>query len=88
MRITILWHVLEFYAAGCALMAETVQRLASGQSVQSKQQPAGGNYYSFPDQTEPDAFVRAGWRLIDSAEIEGIAKRFMGLDKPGTNHSR
>ena len=78
-----LWHVLALYEAGCALMAETVAKLASGQPVPATPQPAGGNYFSFPDAGELEAFERAGWRLIDSAEIEQLAKRFMGLDKPG-----
>lgn len=78
-----LWHVLALYEAGSALMAETVEKLATGQSVLATAQPSGGNYYSFPDAGELEAFARAGWRLVDSVEIERLAKRFMGQDKPG-----
>ena len=77
-----LWHLLALYEAGCALMAETVQRLSEGLPVAATPQAVGGNYFSFPEQAELDAFAVAGWQLVKSTEIERIAKRFMERDKP------
>lgn len=74
-----LWHVLALYEDGCRLMRETVQTLAQGDRVAAATQSAGGAYYSFPEQAELDAFHAKGWRLFETAELELVAKRFMGL---------
>lgn len=73
-----LWHVLALYDQGCAAMLEAVASLAGSKALLSRTQPAGGNYYSFPDAGDLARFREAGWQLVIPQEIEQIAKRFMG----------
>lgn len=72
-----LWHVLALYDKGCEAMLDAVQRLARKENLESRAQPQGGNYFSFPDAAELDAFHAAGWELVIPHEIEEIAKQFM-----------
>jgi len=72
-----LWHVLALYEDGCKAMLAAVNALSQGESIESVPQPVGGNYFSFPTADELQAFDAAGWQLVDTKEIEQLAKRFM-----------
>ncbi len=72
-----LWHVLSLYEAGCAEIVAAVARLAAGQALDSTPQPAGGNYYSFPDQAALRKFHAQGWRLVDDNDLVAVARRFI-----------
>jgi len=71
-------HVLALYEGGCDLLVDAVGRLERGEELASRPQGGGGNYFSFPDQAELEAWHRADWQLVIPQEIEEIAKRFMG----------
>jgi len=72
-----LWHVLALYEGGCEAMAATVDAVSRGEPVAAMPQPETGNYFSFPTQDELAAFHEAGWKLVDTHEMEQLAKRFM-----------
>lgn len=72
-----LWHVLELYQDGCALLLDTVQRIAQGAQVASSRQKSAGSYYSFPTEHELNAFSELGFKLADPDEIMLVVKRFL-----------
>jgi len=72
-----LWHVLQLYPQACALLANTVEQINAGQIPARQSQPGGGHYYSFPDQTELDAFIQSGHRLYDVDDMTDIASSYL-----------
>ena len=72
-----LHHVLNLYPEGCALLAQTAQRLLAGQAVDSRAQSEGGAYYTFPTQDELARFHALGHRLFDSDEWLAFARRYV-----------
>ncbi|MCG8412642.1 MAG: formyl transferase [Pseudomonadales bacterium] len=72
-----LWHVLQLYEAGCAAMSSAVADIAAGRVPDAKLQRNGGNYFSFPEAEELEAFFAKGWRLFDSNDVIDLYKRFL-----------
>ncbi len=72
-----LWHVMQLYREGCQLMTETVNALSEEGKVTAQAQAPGGNYYSFPEAADLDAFTRQGWRLLDNADVIELYHRFL-----------
>jgi methionyl-tRNA formyltransferase len=62
-------QVLQLYVAGSEQILRIIATIASGQRVTGISQPAGGNYYSFPDQNALDTFHHKGLFLIDETQI-------------------
>lgn len=73
-----LWHVLALYPPACAKLVECVQSLARGEELPVQPQPTGGNYYSFPDAAELQAFAERGWSLYEAEEITSFAQAYIG----------
>ena len=72
-----LWHVLNLYPAGCATIASTVARLTQGEPIASHHQPEGGDYYTFPTETELTRFSRLGLLLFDGDELVNFLQRYL-----------
>jgi methionyl-tRNA formyltransferase len=72
-----LWHVLELYEQGCALLLSTIATIDAEGSVACESQDSNGCYYSFPTQTELARFAESGLKLVEPDEIVRIAQRFM-----------
>jgi len=70
-----LWHTLNLYPAGCALIAATVARLANGAPIASYAQSQGGEYYTFPTGADLTRFTERGLRLFDEDELTGFFQR-------------
>ena len=75
-----LWHVMELYRDGCQLMADTVNTMNEGGEVIALAQEPGGNYYSFPEVADLDAFARQDWRLFDNADVIELHRRFLARE--------
>ncbi len=75
-----LWNVLKLYPAGVEMLLSAIESLASGEPLTVAPQPAGGNYYSFPDAGEIDEFHRRGLTLYDVGEIIDIARAYLRPD--------
>jgi len=74
---TYLWHVLQLYPDACDRLLECVATLAGGGTLDVTPQGGGGQYYSFPETADLDAFRRAGWSLYDPGEIAALAQQFI-----------
>lgn len=72
-----MWHVLQLYTDGCALMLDTIARVENSKPVQCHVQEAAGNYYSFPDESELAQFAARGYKLIDPVEVLEVARKFL-----------
>ena len=72
-----LWHVLSLYEAGCANIIAAVNRLDQGEVLDTRPQPDGGSYFSFPDQAALEQFQQQGWRLVDEDDLLAVARRFI-----------
>jgi methionyl-tRNA formyltransferase len=70
-----LWHALNLYPAGCALIAATVARLTNGEPIASYAQPQGGNYYTFPTGADLTRFTERGLMLFDEEELTRFFQR-------------
>lgn len=79
-----LWHVLSLYPCGCELILQTIETIASHGCVDSEHQLGGGNYYSFPTETELEEFSRSGRHLFDVGEILDFANHYL----PKVNQER
>jgi methionyl-tRNA formyltransferase len=75
-----LWHALNLYPAGCALIAATVARLANGAPIESYAQPQGGRYYTFPTGADLTRFTERGLMLFDEEELNGFFQRYQTLE--------
>lgn len=73
-----LWHVLSLYPPACDLLLRCIDDLAQGKPLQTKPQPAKGNYFSFPGDEELRAFHKQGLRLYDVEEITSFAQQYLG----------
>jgi methionyl-tRNA formyltransferase len=62
-------HVLELYQQGSNLMANTVNKIASGKTIACQPQIDAGNYYSFPNDEKLSAFTAKGLTLVDEQEL-------------------
>jgi len=72
-----LWHVLELYKQGCALLLSSIATLDATGSVPCEPQSGDGCYYSFPTQAELTQFADSGLKLLEPEDIVTIARRFM-----------
>ena len=72
-----LWQVLELYPAACDSLVRRVAQLAGGQTLDTRPQGAGGNYFSFPGEDELQAFGERGWSLYDAGEMAAFARRYL-----------
>lgn len=73
-----LWHVMALYPTACEKLLACVAALAAGESLPVTPQPEDGQYFSFPDEQELDAFHERGLRLVDAADIVSITQRYTG----------
>lgn len=76
-RQSYLGNVLALYPGGCELMLRAVASLAAGTELDTRPQPAGGNYYSFPDAGALQHFYARGCRLYDVDEIAAVARSYL-----------
>lgn len=74
-----LWHVLNLYPPACDLLLSFVEQLSTGKSLDRQAQPAGGNYFSFPSETELQAFLGKGLKLYDTVELTTFARQYLEL---------
>ncbi|MEP5763506.1 MAG: formyl transferase [Halieaceae bacterium] len=73
-----LWHVLALYPEGCKKLLGCVASLAAGETLDTSPQAGEGQYFSFPEQPELDAFRARGLKLFDAEEITNFAQRYTG----------
>ena len=71
-----LHQVLGLYPAGCEKLIACVARLSAGESPSTHPQPPGGQYFSFPGETELAQFREQGLVLFDPVEINSIAQQY------------
>ena len=82
-----LWHVLKLYEGGCRVFAEAALAALSGEAINGVEQASlteRGRYFSFPTQEELLAFSAAGFRLVDSADINESLRLFTGGGSDGS----
>ena len=72
-----LGQVLDLYPAACEKLLACVAKLARGRGLATQPQPGGGQYFSFPGESELAAFRERGFVLVDPAEVNAIAHRFI-----------
>lgn len=71
------WHVLSLYEQGCELLGQTIERVACGEVIDARPQAGDGNYYSFPDAKELQAFNEQGLRLWTYEDVVDVGRRFL-----------
>jgi methionyl-tRNA formyltransferase len=75
-RRSLFANVLSLYPAGLSLMAQAVDRLEAGQTLETRTQ-AGGTYYSYPSAEEWDEFRRRGWRVADALDFHEVYAKYL-----------
>ena len=58
-------NVLNLYPQGIEDMVEAVEKISSGNTLESKPQQGEGGYYTFPTEKEIKRFLDKGFRLFD-----------------------
>jgi len=69
-------QVLSLYPPGAALMAAAVERLDTGERLETHVQ-SGGTYYSYPSAEEWDEFLRRGWRVSDASDFRELYAKYL-----------
>jgi len=72
-----LTNVLNLYPKGCAAILETVEQLRQGQTLPVLPKEGKGHYYSFPELQHIQQFSQQGFKLVDIAFMQDLAKQFM-----------
>lgn len=76
---SLLWHILQLYPPGVAMMADAVAQLTTGTRPAGAPQVAGeGSYYSYPTAADWASFGRLGWRVADPSDLAGAFARYRG----------
>lgn len=73
-------NVLALYAPACEKLLACVAEVDRGEPLPARDQPPGGQYFSFPDAADLAAFRDRGLVLYNTADITAIAKRYTGID--------
>jgi len=63
-----LWHVLQLYVEGVALLIEAISTLALGENLSTTEQ-SGGQYFSFPNVQDLQKFQNKGLSLVKEDEL-------------------
>jgi methionyl-tRNA formyltransferase len=69
-------NVLSLYPSGVTLMAQAVESLEAGRTVETRIQ-GGGTYYSYPSAEEWDEFRRRGWRVADAFDFHELYAKYL-----------
>lgn len=72
-------NVLSLYPSGVSMMAQAVERLEAGGTLETRMQ-TGGTYYSYPSADEWDEFRRRGWRVADAFDFHELYAKYL---RPG-----
>ena len=75
-RESYLDHVLKIYADGCDLIIDTINVFERGDSPKAKDQQSGGEYFTFPDESDLKDFANKGFKLFDLKAALSMYKRF------------
>jgi len=68
-------HVLSLYPASVPAVADAIERLARGETLETHVQ-SGGAYYSYPRAEEWEEFYRRGWRVADPDDLRHLFSRY------------
>ena len=68
-----LLNVINLYAGGCQQILSAVSTICAGEDLAAHAQEQDATYYSFPSQSELDAFLATGGRLYDHSEITALS---------------
>jgi methionyl-tRNA formyltransferase len=75
---SLLRHVLGLYPSGTQLLVDALRALASGDPLPHQMQPRdGGEYYSYPTQSEWDEFCGRGWSVADPSDLESTMGQYL-----------
>lgn len=69
-------HVLSLYPPSIPVMANAIERLARGETLESHVQ-SGGTYYTYPREAEWEEFARRGWRVADPEDFRALFARYL-----------
>jgi len=75
-RESYLDHVLKIYADGCDLIIDTINIFERGDVPETKDQQSGGEYFTFPDESDLKDFADKGFKLFDLKAALSMYKRF------------
>lgn len=64
-----LWHVLQLYVSGVALIMSAISRIENNEQLQTFPQPISGQYFSFPEADDLLEFGNKGFCMINETEI-------------------
>ena len=69
-------NVLTLYETGCAAVIEAVHTLSTNQDLKSSPTKGAGDYFSFPTESDCEAFRSAGCRWVDATFLATILRRY------------
>ena len=64
-----LWNVFSIYKTGCRMILKTVEIIDGEGSIQSVEQTADAQYFSFPTETDLTMFAQSGNTLFNQKDI-------------------
>ena len=69
-------NVLTLYETGCAALIDTIQTLSANQDLKSGPAKGAGDYFSFPNESDCEAFRAAGCRWVDPTFLATVLQRY------------
>lgn len=73
---SLFWHVLSLYPPGVACLAQAIERVARGETLETTTQ-TGGTYFSYPSDDEWSEFLRRGWRVVDPSDLHELYAKYL-----------
>jgi len=69
-------NVVQLYTSGCSGMIDAVNRLASNEPLEAKQQSGQAFYFSFPEHQDLSKFAHMGFNLFDIQHVMQLVKAY------------
>jgi methionyl-tRNA formyltransferase len=73
-------NTIGLYPAGCAALADVVDMLETGKNVLAQTPKEAGRYYSFPSQSDLEAFAAAGHEWTKPDFVAELLSRYLAPD--------
>ena len=69
-------NVLALYETGCGGLIDAIQTLSANQDLKSGPAKGAGDYFSFPNESDCEAFRSAGCRWVDPTFLATVLQRY------------
>lgn len=78
---SVLWHVINIYPQAVSTLCKIINQVSQGKPPEATPQPAGGRYYSFPDENDFAVLNKKGFKIYKLGEYAQLLTEFYRIEK-------